>query len=322
MNASYYRSQLGRKNKARADAEKKVGEFRKKEADKRSKATKERAAAAKASSQSTVNSKLRTAQRHENEANKASQDASTWSAKVGKLSREAADLSAKLAKAEQSEQAAAERARQRERQQTERRAAVEQQKFESRLSTTESQVRTMVRELRAPKSEKLRVLLLAAASVGDLRVGQEQQRIRAAVQSATHRDLVELDLHPAATADVFLDALTRFRPHIVHFSGHSTQDLIVFEKGEDGFHEGAIVSAGASPGPSPPWTTNRCRSCSTPATPQPRPGSWSTPSRSPSRCPPPSAMSTPSPMPPGSTLPSRTASPCRPPTSSAGQPSK
>ncbi len=234
MNASYYRSQLERKNKARADAEKKVGEFRKKEADKRGKATKERAAAAKARSQGTINSKLRAAERYENEANKASQDASTWSARVGKLSKETADLSAKLAKAQQAERAAAEKARQRE-----------QQKIESRLSTTEGEVRTVLRELRAPKPEKLRVLLLAAASAGDLRVGQEQQRIRAAVQSATHRDLVELDVHPAATANVFLDALTRFRPHVVHFSGHSTQDLIAFEKGEDGFHEGAIVSAGA-----------------------------------------------------------------------------
>ncbi|MEU7190308.1 hypothetical protein [Streptomyces sp. NPDC045369] len=208
MNASYYRSQLDRKNKARADAEKKVGEFRKKEADKRAKATKEKAAAAKASSQGTVNSKQRAAQRYENEANKAGQDASTWSAKVGKLSKEAADLSAKLAKAEQAERAAAEKARQREQQKRERRAAAEQQKLESRLSTAEGQVRTVMRELRAPKPEKLRVLLLAAASAGDLRVGQEQQRIRAAVQSATHRDLVDLDLHPAATADVFLDALT------------------------------------------------------------------------------------------------------------------
>ncbi|MCC9738515.1 hypothetical protein [Streptomyces sp. MNU89] len=245
MNASYYRSQLDRKNKARADAEKKIGEFRKKEADMSAKATKERAAAAKASSQATINSKLRAAERHENEANKASKDASTWSAKAGKLSKETADLSAKLAKAEQAERAAAEKARQREQQKAARRATAEQQKIKSRLSTTEGEVRTVLRELRAPKPEKLRVLLLAAASDGDLRVGREQQRIRTAVQSATHRDLVELDVHPAATANVFLDALTRFRPHIVHFSGHSTQDLIAFEKDEDGFHEGAIVGAGA-----------------------------------------------------------------------------
>ncbi|MFB7109171.1 hypothetical protein [Streptomyces sp. NPDC056291] len=245
MNSSYYRSQLDRKNKAHADAQKKVGDFRQKETDKRGRATKERLAAEKASSASTRQSKLRAAQRYEADANKAARDAGTWSVTAAKLSKEAADLSAKLAKAEQGERAAVDKARQREQEQAQRLAVASQRKIESRLSTAEGQVRTVLKELRAPKPEKLRVLLLAAASAGDLRVGQEQQRIRAAVQSATHRDLVELDVHPAATAAIFLDALTRFRPHVVHFSGHSTQDLIAFEKGEDGFHESAIVSAGA-----------------------------------------------------------------------------
>ncbi|MFD5494381.1 hypothetical protein ACFWH4_16040 [Streptomyces sp. NPDC127091] len=245
MNASYYRSQLDRKNKARADAEKKVGEFRTKEADRRGKATKERAAAEKASSSTMRQSKLRTAQRYEDEANKAARDAGTWSAKVAKLAKETADLSARLAKAEQAERGANEKARQREQQQAQRRAAADQRRIESRLSTTEGQVRTVLKELRAPKPEKLRVLLLGAASDGDLRVGREQQRIRAVVQGSTHRDLVELDVHPAATVDVFLDALPRFRPHVVHFSGHSAEDLIAFEKDVDDFHESAIVSDGA-----------------------------------------------------------------------------
>ncbi|MFE7172582.1 hypothetical protein [Streptomyces sp. NPDC057616] len=245
MNSSYYRGQLDRKNKAYADAQRKVGDFRKKEADKRGKATKERLAAEKAGSTSTRQSKLRAAQRYEDDANKAARDASTWSATAAKLSGEAADLSSKLAKAEQSERVAADKARQREQEQAQRRAAASQRQIESRLSTTEGDVRTVLKQLRDPKPEKLRVLLLAASSAGDLRVGREQQRIRAAVQSATHRDLVDLDVHPAATAEVFLDALTRFRPHIVHFSGHSTQDLISFEMDEDGFHKSAIVSAGA-----------------------------------------------------------------------------
>ncbi|MFI1441562.1 hypothetical protein [Streptomyces fructofermentans] len=245
MNASYYRGQLERKTKARADAEKKVGEFRRAEADKRAKAAKERAAAEKASSSSSRQSRQRAAQRFEDDANKAAGSAGVWSGTVAKLSREAADLSVKLVKAELSERAAAEKARRREEAQAQQRAVLSERRIESRLSTAEGQVRTVLRQLRAPKPERLRVLLLAAASAGDLRVGQEQQRIRAAVQSATHRDLVELDVHPAATVDVFLDALTRFRPHVVHFSGHSAEDLIAFETGEDGFHDSAIVSARA-----------------------------------------------------------------------------
>ncbi|WP_129308560.1 hypothetical protein [Streptomyces sp. L2] len=245
MSASSYRSQLDRKMSDRAAAEKKVGEFRTKEADRRGKATRERLAADKTSTPSTKASRLRSAQRYEDEANKASRDAGTWSTKVGKLSEEISDLSAKLAKAEAAERTAAEKARQRAWQQTERRAAAEQRKIESRLSATEGQVHTVLRKLRAPKPEMLRVLLLGAASDGSLRIGREQERIRTIVQRATHRDLVELEAHPAATADTLLDALPRFRPHIVHFSGHSGEDLLEFEQDVDGFHDSALVSAGA-----------------------------------------------------------------------------
>lgn len=89
------------------------------------------------------------------------------------------------------------------------------------------------------------MLILGASSEGDLRVGREQKRIRAAVESALHRDHIERDVRPAATTADLLDAITKFRPHVVHFSGHSDEELIVFEKEEDQPHEGAIVTAAA-----------------------------------------------------------------------------
>jgi hypothetical protein len=245
MNASYYRSQLDRKNKARADAEKKAGDLRRKEAGKRADAAKAAAAATKSKSATTIKSKLSAAARYGDQANTAGRDASVWSGKAAKFSKEAAALELKLAKAEKTERDATETARQREQKAVERRAAAEQKKIESRLSTTEEQVSTVLKDLRAPKPEKLRVLLLGAASDGDLRVGREQERIRAAVERATHRDLVDLDVHPAATADILLDGLTRFRPHVVHFSGHSAEDLIKFERDIDQRHPSAIVSAEA-----------------------------------------------------------------------------
>src|SRR5262245_638927 len=55
----------------------------------------------------------------------------------------------------------------------------------------------MARHIRAPKPEKLRVLILGASSEGGLRVGREQKRIRSAAESALHRDLIELDVRPA-----------------------------------------------------------------------------------------------------------------------------
>lgn len=114
-----------------------------------------------------------------------------------------------------------------------------------RLDQTDHAVGEALRELRAPKPEKLRVLLLGASSEGDLRVGREQKRIRAAVESALHRDLIDLDVRPAATASDLLDGVTKFRPHVVHFSGHSNEEFIVFEGESDAPHEGHIVTVRA-----------------------------------------------------------------------------
>ncbi|MEU0953529.1 hypothetical protein ABZ353_14490 [Streptomyces niveus] len=243
MSASLYRGQLGRKRKARTDAEKKAGVLRVKESGKRSDAAKAREAAGKSKNAATIKSKQMAAARYETAANAAAREASTLESKAARYGSEMAALEVKLATAERTEREAADKTRQREQRQTERRATAEQLRIENRLSTAEEQVSTVLKELRAPKPEKLRVLMLGAASAGDLRVGREQERIRAAVERATHRDLVELDVHPAATADILLDGLTRFRPHVVHFSGHSTEDLIVFEKDIDQRHKGAIVTA-------------------------------------------------------------------------------
>ncbi|MFF5728159.1 SAV_2336 N-terminal domain-related protein [[Kitasatospora] papulosa] len=222
--ASSYRNRLETKHRALANAEKKVSEFRTKEADRRAKAARDRSAAAKATSAGTQSARLRSAQRHDVEANRAARDASIWSTKAARYGKEAADLAAKLAKAEQAE----------------RRVAASQSRTESLLSTAEAEVRSALKKLRAPKPEKLRVLLLCATPDSDLRITREQQRIRAAVRSATHRDLIELEAHPAPTTDMLLDALSRFRPHVVHLSSHSTN-----EQGVDLFHGHAIASADA-----------------------------------------------------------------------------
>ena len=222
--ASSYRNRLETKHRALADAEKKVSEFRTKEADRRARAARDRSAAANATSAGTQSARLRSAQRHDAEANRAAHDASIWSTRAARYGREAADLAARLAKAEQAG----------------RRVAAGQAGTESRLSTAEAEVRSALKKLRAPKPEKLRVLMLGATSDSDLRIAREQQRIRAAVRSATHRDLIELEAHPAPTTDMLLDALSRFRPQVVHLSSHSTN-----EQGVDRFHGHAIASADA-----------------------------------------------------------------------------
>lgn len=245
MSASQYRGQLERKRKQRVDSEKKAGEYRSKESVKRAQAAKARQAASKTKSESTIRSKLREAERNDKEAEAAGKEASRWQTRATGYAREELLLQTKLTRAEKSESDAAERSRRRVQLQADRLAAAEKAALVSRMDRTESAIDSALRLLPTPKPEKLRVLILGASSEGDLRVGREQKRIRSAVESALHRDQIDLDVRPAATTADLLDGIAKFRPHVVHFSGHSDDDLIVFEDERDELHEGVIITAAA-----------------------------------------------------------------------------
>lgn len=245
MSASQYRNELERKRKQRIEAEKKAGEYRSKESQKRSESAKARIAATKTNSPSTAQSRLRESERKDKEAETAGKEAGRWQTRASGYMKDESSIMSKLLRAESSETEAADRKRRRDQEQAELRAKADRQAWESRVAGAEATVTTVLRSLPTPKPEKLRVLILGASSEGDLRVGREQKRIRAAVESALHRDQIELDVRPAATTEDLLDGITKFRPHVVHFSGHSSTDLIVFEDETDEPHEGVIVTARA-----------------------------------------------------------------------------
>ncbi len=245
MSSQQYHSDLKRKTRQRIDAETKAGELRRREASKRSAATKARADAARTKIESSVRRKLREADRHEADADRAGSEAAAWQVKAVRYAREEADLQGKLLRAEQAERSTAERRAERARQAAHRAEEAERSLLQQRLDAAEAGIDAALRQLRTPKPERLRVLMLAASPEGDLRVNREQSRIRNAVERALHRDLVELDVRPSATREDLLDGITRFRPHVVHFSGHSNDDLIVFEDDVDARHQGVIVSAKA-----------------------------------------------------------------------------
>ena len=245
MSTSYYRNQLERKRKQRVDADRESGRYRVKESNSRTDAAKARQAAMKSTNPSTAKHKLREAERKEKEAEHAGKEANRWQTRAATYAKEEAALGPQLARAERSEADATERRRRRDQRQAEQRAAAERRAFESRIRGTESAVDGVIRQLPAPRPEKLRVLILGAASEGDLRVGREQKRIRSAVEAALHRDQIELDVRPAATTEDLLDGITGFRPHVVHFSGHSNDDLIVFEDERDEPHQGVVTTARA-----------------------------------------------------------------------------
>lgn len=249
VSASQYRSQLDRKRKQRMDAEKRAGDFRSKESRKRAEADKARRDAASTRSDSTARSKLREADRKSKEAEAAGKEAARWSDRAAKYASDEVTIQRNLTRAENTEATAAERKRRRQQQQADRRAAAEHLMIETRLRRAEdtaAQAAEAMRTLPMPKPEKLRVLVLGASADGGLRVGREAKRIRAAVESALHRDHIELDVRPAATTGDLLDGISKFRPHVVHFSGHSNETLIEFEKDIDHLHdEGAVVTAAA-----------------------------------------------------------------------------
>lgn len=245
MSASQYRSQLASKRKQLLNAEKEVRKYQTKESTKRAEADKARQAAQKTKSDVTARSKLREAQQRETEAAAAGKEAGRWRARVTGYAKEEQTLATRLSQAERSEADAADRKQKRAQQQAERTATAQQAALDGRMKATESAVDHVMRQLREPKREKLRVLILGASSEGDLRVGREQKRIRNAVEFALHRDQIELDVRPAATTTDLLDGITKFRPHVVHFSGHSNDDLIVFEDELDQHHDGVVVTARA-----------------------------------------------------------------------------
>ncbi|MCX5524752.1 CHAT domain-containing protein [Streptomyces bobili] len=237
MNTNNLREELAKKSRERAEAERKATEFRRREASERALAAKARSVAS-AAADAGMSASPEPVAHHEARADLAARGADRWSVKAAGLGSEVLEIEERLAVAEPAGQAGfSSRAGYRH--------LREGKASQGHSSATEVGGNTVFQKLPTPRPEKLRLLMLGAGPQGELRVAREQSRIRSAVRDATHRDWVEMDLHPAATPDHLLTGLTRFRPHVVHFSGHSSEDLLVFEKDLDRLHRGATVTAEA-----------------------------------------------------------------------------
>ncbi len=258
MSADQIRRELARKMKARQDAETDAGKHRAKVSSASTAATKARSDAAKTKIASTAKSKTSEAERRDKEAAKAGKDAAAADKKAATLRTEEGRLTTRLATAEASERKAADQKQRNVDKRVERARDAERGEYERRIAAAEALAQraqhvatTTARTLPEPKPEKLRVLLLGAdskgAEVGEsgLRIGREQQRIAAAVRTANHRDMIELQARPAATTEDLLDGVSQFRPHVVHFSGHSNENILAFENDDDAPNDGTMVAGTA-----------------------------------------------------------------------------
>ena len=113
------------------------------------------------------------------------------------------------------------------------------------IEAPETRLTERLEAIRPPRKEQLRILYATALTHGDLRVDGEIRRVKAAVKASTNRDQVVIEHLAAATAGDLLDGLTAFRPHVVHFSGHANESLLVFDDGSDSRGPGNRISARA-----------------------------------------------------------------------------
>lgn len=126
---------------------------------------------------------------------------------------------------------AEERQRQQERLRAEQQRHADRYETHARIDQTEERLTAQIEALRDPKQENLRILYATATPEGDLRVSQEIRRVKNAVAAALHRDLVDIEHAPDVTAEDLLNHLTSFQPHVIHFSGHANEDVLVFDNG-------------------------------------------------------------------------------------------
>ena len=83
--------------------------------------------------------------------------------------------------------------------------------------------------------DKCKILFLAANPQGTtpLALDKEIREIEAKIRASEYRDSLELISKWAVRPDDLLQALLEHRPHVVHFSGHGTEDEIVLMGSDD-----------------------------------------------------------------------------------------
>lgn len=235
----------GRVDSARKEIEsarKKQAGFETRAATADAAAAKARAEAAKTKSDSTRKSKLRTADSEATKANNYRKDAARESAKVAtattKLHKAEAELATERDKEQKKAEDKAEKTRRqagRERDADDRRRAQrdaardrEVQRLREHTSDLETQ---LAAQPWAVAPDEICVLFIAASPEDEqpLRLDKEVREIQKRMRETEHRDSVVFEYRLATQTSDLMEALNEVRPHVVHFSGHGSQDALIFE---------------------------------------------------------------------------------------------
>lgn len=83
--------------------------------------------------------------------------------------------------------------------------------------------------------ESKRVLFLAASPWDEARIGfdAEYRKIKQALRQSNLREQFEFELSLALQADDIQQEINQFKPHVIHFSGHGTEDALAFSNSHD-----------------------------------------------------------------------------------------
>jgi hypothetical protein len=260
VDPEYYERKAEVELKKVAAAMKKRGDYETKAASNEEEALKDEAAAASTSSASTRRSKLRSAEsrrkkavelrkkaaaassaanKAQTAANKAQADASAERRRRAKTERDAAkrDLARQQRDADRSKRIAEREAR--DRAAADRRVAANLTSLGSEtagLSARTAGLEAALAESQRNAPTKVTVLFIAGTPEGGtlpLRLDREAREIDLKVQASAFRDHIELRWMQATQVRDLIDALNRYEPDIVHFSGHGTESDLLFE-GPDG----------------------------------------------------------------------------------------
>ena len=170
---------------------------------------------------------------------KASDEAATAQKKLGE-----AETKASVARAKEEKRAAQGRERERtkaeqaQRREQQRRAAAEstQSREIGELRNRTQGLESVLRAARRAAPRRIAVLFLAGTPEGGaepLRLDREIREIDKRVRSSEFRDQIVIEHAMAAQVSDIIDALNRYDPDVVHFSGHGDRAALLFE-GADG----------------------------------------------------------------------------------------
>jgi len=254
MNSDYYRKQIEGHQKKIADLQKKKADELKKAADCHGRASQAMSSASRASSPSSAESYFQQAQGHEKNALAAEKKAADAESNIAKEYQAISRAQDGLNRAERDEAQKQRREADKQRQENERRTREAEQKMRSMSTKLFSHdvlhretIDRLERLQRLP--ERITVLFMASNPLDQtqLRLDEEVRAIEEKISRSKHRDAVKLESRWAVRSGDILQAMNEFKPAIVHFSGHgSDQDELVLQTDQGGTKlvaKEAIVSA-------------------------------------------------------------------------------